>query len=155
MLDRASLWLQWFPAKSHNPNCPHDSSRYSAQSEVLALKLIYLFLWFVFWQMLHDFWFLHLWKSPGYASLTWNVGALEDCRNSQGLVEFSSAVTTVTSQIPGGTAILSRNFSQGSNTDTYLDRANEARTKQGEGWRRGARKKKELTSLGARIKPIY
>lgn len=40
-------------------------------------------------------------------------------QNSQGLVEFHSTVATVISQIPGGTAILGRNFSQGSDTDTY------------------------------------
>lgn len=58
------------------------------------------------------------------------LGAMQ---NSQGLVEFRSTVAAVTSQIPGGPAILSRNFSQGSDTDTYLDRADEVRTKQGEG----------------------
>lgn len=72
------------------------------------------------------------------------LGAMQ---NSQGLVEFHSTVAAVTSQIPGGTAILSRNFSQGSDTDTYLDGADEVRMKQGEGWRRTARKKKDLTSL--------
>lgn len=58
------------------------------------------------------------------------LGALQ---NSQGSVEFHSTVAAVTSQIPGGTASLSRNFSQGSDTDTYLDRADEVRMKQGEG----------------------
>lgn len=58
------------------------------------------------------------------------LGAMQ---NSQGLVEFHSTVAAVTSQIPGGTAILSRNFSQGSDTDTYLDGADEVRMKQGEG----------------------
>lgn len=58
------------------------------------------------------------------------LGAMQ---NSQGLVEFHSTVAAVTSQIPGGTAILSRNLSQGSDTDTHLDRADEVRMKQGEG----------------------
>lgn len=72
------------------------------------------------------------------------LGAMQ---NSQGLVEFHSTVAAVTSQIPGGTAIPSRNVSRGSDTDTYLGGADEVRMKGGEGRRRTARKKKELTSL--------
>lgn len=135
MLDRASLWLQWFPANR------------TIQMALVIVENILpspkRWLWnfcFCFWQMLHDFRFLHSWKitriyvfnsnSGIFVSLICTFTAkrarlyvygrdLGASQNSQGLVEFHSTVATVISQIPGGTAILGRNFSQGSDTDTY------------------------------------
>lgn len=120
-------------SKPHDPNGPRDSRQYSAESKVLE----FFFLFLANAQRLQISTFVKITRiyvfnsnfvifvslictfTAKRARLYMYGRDLGVSQNSQGLVEFHSTVATVISQIPGGTAILGRNFSQGSDTDTY------------------------------------